>query len=69
MRVLHHPCHQAGPYGQRCSFGRNLVDISLDSCIQAMRMFFVWRRDDNSCIQYRIPLQLNCKMSPEVSWV
>ena len=34
---------------------------SLDSCINAVRIFIEWRREDNSCIQCRIPLQLNCK--------
>ena len=35
-----------------------LVDLSLGSVIHAMRMFFDWRREDNSRIQCRIPLQL-----------
>ena len=39
--------------------GRTLVGLSLNSCMQAMRIFFEWRRDDNSCIYCRIPLQLN----------
>ena len=25
-QVLHHHCNQAGPYGQRCSLRRNLVE-------------------------------------------
>ena len=49
--------------------GRFLVDLSLDSCIHAIRMFFEWRREDNSCMQCRIPLQLKCRMAPVVSWV
>ena len=48
---------------------RLLVDFSLDSCIHVVRMFFEWRREDNSCIQCRILLRLNCKMAPDVSWV
>ena len=31
--------------------GRTLVGLSLDSCVQAMRMFFEWRMNGNSCIQ------------------
>ena len=45
------------------------VDLSLDFCIHAMSMFFEKRRKDNSCMQCRIPLQLNCEMAPGVSWV
>ena len=25
-QILHHPCHQAGPYGQRCSLEKHLVE-------------------------------------------
>ena len=45
------------------------VDLSLNSCKQAIRMFFEWRREDNSCMQCMIPFQLDCIMAPEVSWV
>ena len=34
--------------------GRTLVGLSLDSCMQAMRMFLEWKRDDNSCIQRKM---------------
>ena len=32
-------------------------------------MFCEWRRDDNSCTQCMIQLQLNSKMAPDVCWV
>ena len=46
--------------------GRTLIYLSLDSCMHAMRRLFKWRKDDNSCLQCRIPLQFDCKMTPEV---
>ena len=32
------------------------VDLSLDSCIHAIRMFFEWIREDDSCmiIRYKV---------------
>ena len=47
-----------------------MVDLSLDSSIHAMVMFFFeWRGNDYSCIQCRIPLHFNGSMISVVSSV
>ena len=45
--------------------GRSLVDLSFESCMHVIWMFFEWIRKDNSYLQSSIPLQLNCRMAPE----
>ena len=36
--------------------------MSFVSCIAAIRMFLVWRREAISECEFWIPLQLNCRM-------
>ena len=60
MGVFHHPCHQDGPYVQRCSLGRSLL-IGFWLIYVWIPVYMLWRclssgeGKNNSCLQCRIP--------------